>query len=66
MSIPILTNWINNISVVVQNTSLKSSPGCIQVENPATGQVIAECPISNQNDVNLAVESASLAFDQWR
>lgn len=36
------------------------------VYNPATGKQIAEVSFANQQDINLAVESASLAFSEWK
>jgi malonate-semialdehyde dehydrogenase (acetylating)/methylmalonate-semialdehyde dehydrogenase len=36
------------------------------VYNPATGETLAYVPISNQEDVNLAVKAASAAFPDWR
>src|SRR4051794_18967434 len=35
------------------------------VLNPATGEVIAEAPLSTAEDVNRAVEAARRAFDGW-
>ena len=36
------------------------------VINPATQEVLAECPDSNREDVNLAVEAAMEAYLDWR
>ena len=33
--------------------------------NPSTGEVYAQIPDSDLNDVNTAVEAASNAFDKW-
>jgi 1-pyrroline dehydrogenase len=38
----------------------------LSVENPATGQVIAEVPASAEEDVNRAVEAAATAFETWQ
>src|SRR5690606_9612464 len=38
----------------------------IPVYNPATCEVIAECPDSTYEDVDAAVQAASEAFDEWR
>ncbi|NLW52527.1 MAG: aldehyde dehydrogenase family protein [Tissierellia bacterium] len=38
----------------------------ITVENPATKQVIAKVPASNEEDVNIAVEGAKKALTGWR
>ncbi len=37
----------------------------IDVENPATGEVIAAVPSSGQADVDRAVEAAATAFESW-
>ena len=36
-----------------------------EVTNPANGEVIAEMPLSNEEDVNRAVSAAKAAFDGW-
>ena len=36
-----------------------------EVTNPANGEVIAEMPLSNEEDVNRAVAAAKSAFDGW-
>jgi betaine-aldehyde dehydrogenase len=36
-----------------------------EVINPATGETIAEMPLSTEEDVNRAVEAAKRAFDSW-
>src|SRR5919106_2096421 len=36
-----------------------------EVTNPANGEVIAEMPLSNEEDVNRAVAAARRAFDGW-
>jgi len=36
------------------------------VYNPATGEVIAEVPISNEADLNKAIETAKEAFESWK
>jgi betaine-aldehyde dehydrogenase len=36
-----------------------------EVTNPANGEVIAEMPLSNEEDVNRAVAAAKAAFDGW-
>jgi len=43
-----------------------TSPTIIDVINPATGQPIAQVPISNKEDLNKAVEAAKTAFPSWR
>lgn len=37
----------------------------IDVENPATGEIIGRVPRGNSEDVNKSVEAASLAFSDW-
>ncbi|WP_173917470.1 CoA-acylating methylmalonate-semialdehyde dehydrogenase [Halobacillus sp. Marseille-Q1614] len=37
-----------------------------EVYNPATGEVIAHVPISTQEDVDRAVQSAKEAFQEWK
>ena len=36
-----------------------------EVINPANGEAIAEMPLSNEDDVNKAVEAAKRAFPSW-
>ena len=36
-----------------------------EVVNPATGEAIAEVPVSTEEDVNRAVEAAKRAFETW-
>ena len=36
-----------------------------EVIDPSTGEVIAEAPLSTEEDVNRAVEAARRAFDGW-
>ena len=36
-----------------------------EVVNPANGEVLAEMPLSNEQDVNRAVAAAKRAFDSW-
>lgn len=46
----------------VKSNSDKTEP----VYNPATGEVIAEVPISSQEDVDQAVEIARNAYQEWK
>jgi betaine-aldehyde dehydrogenase len=56
----ILTNFINGKSV-------PSSSGQTQdLINPATAEVFARAPISNQADVDAAMSAAASAFETWR
>lgn len=38
----------------------------IEVENPATKEIIASVPKSNEEDINFAVKSAKDAFETWQ
>ncbi|MHA2369340.1 MAG: CoA-acylating methylmalonate-semialdehyde dehydrogenase [Candidatus Hodarchaeales archaeon] len=55
-----LKNFINGEWVEAQ--SGKYTP----VINPATQEILAECPDSNRDDTNLAVDAASEAYLEWR
>ncbi|SES78885.1 malonate-semialdehyde dehydrogenase (acetylating) / methylmalonate-semialdehyde dehydrogenase [Salinibacillus kushneri] len=46
--------WIEAISGKYEN-----------VPNPATGEILAEVPISSKDDLDLAVNAANKAFKQW-
>jgi malonate-semialdehyde dehydrogenase (acetylating) / methylmalonate-semialdehyde dehydrogenase len=39
--------------------------GCVNVENPSTGEVIASTPLSTAAEAARAVEAAAAAFPQW-
>ncbi len=43
-----------------------SSGKIVDVVNPATGKVIAECPISTREEIDAAVKAAQEAFPDWR
>lgn len=55
-----VTNFINNAWIA------SSSSETIDVENPATLEVIAQVPVGTYEDVNAAVIAAQSAFQQWR
>src|SRR5580698_10904081 len=38
----------------------------LDVTNPATGETIAQTPLSNSDEVASAVEAASAAYPEWR
>src|SRR5208337_5671938 len=38
----------------------------VDVVNPATGKVIARCPISTREEIDTAVQAAKEAFPEWR
>ncbi len=54
-----LANWIDN------KASPVSSTAGIPVECPADGSILAQCPVSSPEEVDLAVKSAKKAFDSW-
>ena len=43
-----------------------SSERILDVENPGTGEILAQVPMTSAEEVDLAVKSARKAFDQWR
>lgn len=55
-----LTNFING--QWVKSTTDKYE----EVPNPATGEILAEVPISTLEDLNKAVEAAKTAFAKWK
>src|SRR5699024_5737092 len=56
----ILQNFING--EWIEPSSNKTQ----EVYNPATGEVLAHVPVSNEEDVNYAVEKAKEAFQKWK
>ena len=60
MSVERLKNYING-SWVDSETS-----DYLQVQNPATEEVLGEVPMSTAADVDRAVAAAKAAFDGWR
>src|ERR1041385_5454636 len=54
-----ISNYINGQLVPPQSGKY------IDVYNPATGEVYAQLPDSNEGDVNMAVEAALKAFPSW-
>jgi aldehyde dehydrogenase (NAD+) len=59
MSLPVLQNYIDG--------SFRPSRGAetAEVINPATGEAVALMPLSNAEDVDLAVQAAARAFKTW-
>lgn len=53
-------NYINGNWVDPENM------GYLPVENPSTGEVIDQCPLSTREEVNGAVTSAFEAFNEWK
>lgn len=56
----ILKNYINGKWVDAENE------GYINVENPSTGEILAEVPLSTAKETNKAIEAAKNAFPIWR
>ena len=38
----------------------------VAVENPGTGEILTQVPMATRNEVDLAVESARRAFEEWK
>ena len=38
----------------------------VPVHNPASGELIGECPLSSEAEVDTAVQAAKQAFVEWR
>lgn len=55
-----IQNYINGKWVDAHSTEFEA------VYNPATGEVIANVPLSTTEDVNQAVDAASEAFEEWK
>ena len=55
-----LSNWINGEWVESAGTER------IDVDNPATGEVIASVPLSTETEIDAAVRTAKAAFPAWR
>ncbi|MBB6452543.1 malonate-semialdehyde dehydrogenase (acetylating)/methylmalonate-semialdehyde dehydrogenase [Salirhabdus euzebyi] len=56
----ILQNYINGAWVDSRSTKTE------EVVNPATGETLVNVPISSQEDVDLAVKAAKVAFQSWK
>jgi malonate-semialdehyde dehydrogenase (acetylating)/methylmalonate-semialdehyde dehydrogenase len=59
-AVKILPNYVNGAWVPSSATEL------LDVENPATGEVIAQVPLSGAADVDAAVQAARAAFPAWK
>lgn len=56
-------NKLNNEKLYIDGKYLESqSQKWIEVENPATGQIIGKVPKATENEINQAVEAAYEAF----
>jgi betaine-aldehyde dehydrogenase len=53
-------HWISNQWVMGDSREV------IEVNNPATEELIDSVPAGTEKDMQLAIESASAAFDEWR
>jgi malonate-semialdehyde dehydrogenase (acetylating)/methylmalonate-semialdehyde dehydrogenase len=60
MSNYVVRNYVNGEWVESQTNRFH------EVHNPATGGVIAQVPLSTAGEVNIAVDFAHAAFDEWR
>lgn len=60
MSLRIVRNYVNGRWVEAENS------GCMDVENPSTGEVIGKLPLSTTAEVNRAIDAAAEAFSSWR
>ena len=56
----ILPNYINGGWVPSTSSEL------LDITNPATGEVLAQVPLSGANDVDAAVQAARAAFPAWK
>ncbi|MDT2806309.1 CoA-acylating methylmalonate-semialdehyde dehydrogenase [Vagococcus lutrae] len=54
-----LKNFINGEWVTAKSTVYEDVP------NPATGEILAQVPLSNEDDFQLAVDAADEAFKTW-
>jgi malonate-semialdehyde dehydrogenase (acetylating)/methylmalonate-semialdehyde dehydrogenase len=59
MAATVLRNYVNGEWREAENS------GYLDVENPSTGEVIAQVPLSTPAEVNGAVEAAQAAFADW-
>lgn len=59
-SIPALPNYING------EWCRSSATEYLEVQNPATAEVLAKVPLSPASEVNQAAEAAAQAFVKWR
>ena len=59
-AVKILPNYING--AWVPSTASET----LDIQNPATGEVLAQCPLSGANDVDAAVQAARAAFPDWK
>ncbi len=60
MTVPTLSNFVGGSWVHLRGTIL------LDVENPATGEILARVPLSTGADVEDAVAAAAKTFPAWR
>ncbi len=59
MGVTKLRNYVNGAWVEPE------ASGYLDVENPSTGEVIAQVPLSTAAEVNRAIDAAAAAFPEW-
>ncbi|MHC4565053.1 MAG: CoA-acylating methylmalonate-semialdehyde dehydrogenase [Planctomycetota bacterium] len=59
MTLRTVRNYVDGQWVTPENS------GYLDVENPSTGQTIAQTPLSTAAEVNRAIEAAAEAFEGW-
>jgi len=59
MAVKVLKNYVNGKWIDPDNS------GFIDVENPATGEVLAQSPLSTTQEVNRGIDAAAAAFVEW-
>ena len=59
MSLKTVKNYVDGQWITPQNN------GYLDVENPATGEIIARTPLSTADETNHAVNVAAEAFKTW-
>jgi acyl-CoA reductase-like NAD-dependent aldehyde dehydrogenase len=48
------------------NGELVDGAGTMPVLNPATEEILAECPTASEDQLNEAVTAAQSAFEKWK
>ena len=59
MSVQRLKNYVNGRWVEPEHS------GYLNVENPSTGEILAEVPLSTTAEVNRAIDAAAAAYPKW-
>ena len=57
---------VKTVKNYVDGEWVDSKGKMVDVVNPATGKVIATCPISTREEIDAAVQAAKAAFPEWR